>query len=90
MPRTHGSEDPEQLFLHNVIAGAGRIVSLIDLALTETDNPEVISGLLDVQKSAIMIQVRARDYEPRLNRLKLLAQSTGKDLRTSRKNRNNP
>lgn len=86
MARTSGSDDPELSFIENVIGGAGRIITLIDLALHQTDDPEILDRLLDAQKSAIMLQVITRNYRPQLSKLKTLAISTGKDLR-SRKSR---
>lgn len=84
MAKTLNSDDPEQLFIHNLIALTGFIIDRADQALDECDDPEIIDAILSIQRDAIMVRVRVRDYEPRLNRLKLLARSTGRDLRPHR------
>ena len=84
MAKQIGSDDQEQLFLDNVIALAGRIVTATRLTYGETDDPDVIDRLLQIERDAMVILVRVRDYRPRLDRLKSLALSTGKDLRTKR------
>jgi hypothetical protein len=82
MPRTPGSDDPENLFIDTIIALASNIAGSTRLAYGETDDPDILDRLLQMERDALVIQVRARDYRGRLVDLKRLAlQQANGDLR---------
>ncbi len=79
--KTPGSDDPDQLFLDNLIALGSDIVTAANSAKDRTDNPDVLYQILKMESAALIIQARARAYRDRLMFLKRLARSTGQDIR---------
>lgn len=56
-------DNPDILFLENNIAIAGFILDCVYKILDLTDDNDVLDTTLDIQRHAIMIQKRTRDYQ---------------------------
>lgn len=70
MSRTAGADDPDQLFLDNIIALGSDVVSSANLAKGHTDDPDTLYQVLKMESAALIIQKRAREYRERLLALK--------------------
>lgn len=55
-------DDPDILFLENNIAIAGFILDCVYEILELTDDNDVLDTALNIQRHAMMIQKRTRDY----------------------------
>jgi hypothetical protein len=88
MARTPGGDSPELDFMESLVALALDVINASNVIKDISDDPQVLYEALKAESAGLIIQRRVIEYRPRLDKLKALASSTGKDMRPSRRRSN--